>query len=138
MDVLEMRKTVREADIEAFVDRFYGRIRDDAVLGPIFAARIARDGWPEHLARMRRFWSTVLRGTGTYRGDPMGVHRQIPGLEPEHFRRWLSLFGEVLHGIVAPDVATAILSRAGRMAESLVLSRDPFARWSPDPTDPDG
>ncbi len=52
----------------AFVDRlvetFYGRIRADDLLGPIFAGRIA--DWPWHLDRMKRFWRSVLHTSGEF------------------------------------------------------------------------
>src|SRR5262249_5658293 len=49
------------ADVSAFVQAFYARLRSDAVLGPLFDSRISdRD---EHLGRMTAYWSSVLRGT---------------------------------------------------------------------------
>lgn len=39
------------------VHRFYGKVRNDTLLGPIFAERIT--DWPPHLERMVTFWSSV-------------------------------------------------------------------------------
>jgi hemoglobin len=44
---------IDEDFIDAMVERFYGSVRADALLGPIFDARIA--DWPHHLARMKQF-----------------------------------------------------------------------------------
>ena len=41
--------------IERLVRGFYAKVRTDAVLGPIFEARI-RD-WEPHLEQMFAFWS---------------------------------------------------------------------------------
>jgi hemoglobin len=41
--------------IERLVRGFYARVREDAVLGSVFASRI--DDWQPHLARMCAFWS---------------------------------------------------------------------------------
>lgn len=47
-----------QAMIERLVRTFYTRVRDDARLSPVFAARIA--DWEPHLARMCDFWSSVI------------------------------------------------------------------------------
>ena len=49
------RTGIDEAMIERLVRGFYARIREDELLGPIFAARIA--DWEPHLQRMFAFWS---------------------------------------------------------------------------------
>jgi Truncated hemoglobins len=48
---------IDEAMIERLVREFYVRVRDDAVLGPVFAAKI--DDWEPHLQKMFAFWSSV-------------------------------------------------------------------------------
>jgi hemoglobin len=40
---------VTEATIQRLVDAFYGRVRRDPTLGPIFSAAITEDAWPAHL-----------------------------------------------------------------------------------------
>jgi hemoglobin len=122
MDVLEMRRRVNEGDVSTLVERFYELAQGDPVLGPVFASRIADDAWPQHLAKMKAFWSTVLLGTAKYRGDPMTAHRLIAGIHREHFARWLALFEEILHDVFATDVAGAIVQRARRMGDSLIAS----------------
>ena len=65
--------------VDHFVEAFYGRVRADDLLGPIFAERIA--DWPAHLARMKAFWRSVLHNSGEFSGNPMVKHLAIPGLE---------------------------------------------------------
>ena len=50
------------------VHRFYTRVRADAVLGPIFAARIT--DWAPHLDRMVAFWGSVVLMTINGGGHP--------------------------------------------------------------------
>ena len=58
-----MAETGLNADVlRDLVRRFYCRVRADAVLGPIFAARIT--DWAPHLDRMVNFWSSVALMTG--------------------------------------------------------------------------
>ncbi|WP_400191599.1 group III truncated hemoglobin [Hymenobacter sp. B81] len=79
-----------EADIRTLVDRFYDKVNQDALLGPVFNA-IARVHWPAHLPIMYDFWSSVLLGTARYKGRPFPKHLPLP-IDATHFRRWLELF----------------------------------------------
>lgn len=57
---------IDEAMIARLIHGFYDRVRQDSVLGPIFAARIADDAWPQHLERLVAFWSSVVLMSGQY------------------------------------------------------------------------
>ena len=108
--------------ISLMVERFYGRIRLDAMLGPIFAERI--DDWPKHLGRMKAFWRSVLHNSGEYSGSPMQKHLAIPGLEFAHFERWLELFFGILSDIENhPQATKQVGANARNIANSLLLSR---------------
>ena len=52
-------------DVKNLVDTFYSKVREDALLGPIFDERI-QNRWPAHLAKMYTFWQTILLGEHTY------------------------------------------------------------------------
>src|SRR5690606_30007287 len=67
------RPAVSEETIGALVDASYNLVRDDALLGPIFARHVTN--WPRHLATMRDFWSTVILHSGRYAGRPFEVHQ---------------------------------------------------------------
>ena len=105
--------------IDALVETFYGKIREDALLGPIFAQRIA--DWPAHLARMKAFWRSVLHNSGEFAGNPMLKHIAIPGLEEQHFAHWLTLFYATLRELAPSDDATRLVADRARMiADSLL------------------
>ena len=104
-------------DITALVHHFYRRVRQDAVLGPIFDAHI--DHWDEHLERMVHFWSSLLLRTGTYSGTPMPRHVALPGLEGPMFVRWLELFDETLGEFDKPAFTALAGDFARRIARSL-------------------
>lgn len=98
------------------VNRFYARVRADAVLGPIFAARI--DDWEPHLARMTAFWSSVALMTGRYHGAPVPAHMELP-VTWAHFERWLTLFRDTAREVCPPEGAAHLIERAERIARSL-------------------
>lgn len=113
------------AVLTTLVHRFYGKIRADAVLGPIFASRIA--DWPPHLERMVSFWSSVALMTGAYHGAPVPAHATLP-VTWAHFERWLALFRETAHETCTPEGAAHVIARAERIARSLHMAVEDTAR----------
>lgn len=109
---------IDETMISDLVEAFYGRVRDDALLGPVFDARIA--DWGPHLAQMKRFWSSVALATGVYDGRPMPKHLPLP-VDAEHFDRWLALFEATAHDLCPPLAAEHFVVRARNIAQSLEL-----------------
>ena len=93
-----------------------GRTRD---LGPIFNRAIA--DWDPHLEKMCAFWSSVMRMSGRYHGNPMAAHLRLKTVKPAHFQRWLGLFSETAHELFAAEFADAFIGRAETIARSLQL-----------------
>lgn len=109
---------IDEAMIERLVRGFYDKVRDDPLLGPVFAARIT--DWEPHLQTMFAFWSSVALLTGRYHGQPMPKHASLPA-DARHFDRWLALFEETARALCPPAAAELFLDRARRIALSLEL-----------------
>jgi hemoglobin len=109
---------VDRATIRSFVDGFYAVVDRDPVLGPVFAPRIHGD-WGPHLDKMVRFWSMVLLREPGYSGQPPVVHRAVEELRPEHFQRWLELFGKTLHEVFEPELADALARKVFDMSRGL-------------------
>ena len=109
-----------EAMISQLVDRFYSRVGDDAEIGPIFNNAIG-NGWPEHLQRMKDFWSSIMLGTGRFKGSPMMAHLGLPvKINATHFQRWLSLWRLTAPEICPPELAAIFITKAEMMAERLL------------------
>lgn len=110
---------IDEGFISRLVDTFYGHIRADSLLGPIFAQRIA--DWEPHLAQMKRFWRSILLSSGEYTGNPMAKHVAISGLEQAHFVHWLELFYATLRELEGDPAASGEVGMRARMiADSLL------------------
>lgn len=107
---------IDEALIERLVRGFYSRVREDAMLGPVFQARIA--DWEPHLQRMCAFWSSIALMSGRYEGQPLRMHLPLP-IDARYFDRWLTLFEATAHEICAPNSADFFVDRARRIAQSL-------------------
>ncbi|WP_407664106.1 group III truncated hemoglobin [Microvirga alba] len=104
--------------IERLVWTFYGKVRGDAFLGPVFEDQIA--DWELHLRRMCTFWSSVALLNGRYHGQPMEKHLPLP-VDARHFDHWLALFEETAREVCPPIAAEHFIERAQRIAESLEL-----------------
>lgn len=120
-----------DAMIRAVVDRFYGRARRDEVIGPVFNRIIAENDWPQHLATIADFWSSMLLGTGRYFGRPMPKHIAIPELSDAHFRRWLDLFRQTVTELCPDEVAALFLERAERIGNNFRIRIAQFRGQDP-------
>ena len=112
------RTGITEAIIERLVYSFYEKVRADAVLAPVFEARIA--DWEPHLQQMCAFWSSVALMSGRYHGAPMARHLPLP-VDADHFDRWLALFEATAGEVCAPQAAAHFIQLARRIASSLEL-----------------
>ncbi|WP_257558451.1 group III truncated hemoglobin [Sphingobium sp. CFD-2] len=113
--------SVSESDLERVVEAFYARVREDDRLGPIFNDAV--QDWPEHLSRLTDFWSSVMLGSGRYKGQPVVAHlKHKSRLSPELFKRWLLLWNQTTGDLVAADAAAALQAKAAQIAESLQLA----------------
>ncbi len=111
---------VTEERLSALVDSFYAKVREDAVLGPVFNAAIS--DWPEHLATLRAFWSSVMLTSGRYKGNPMAAHlKHRPSIDRPMFQRWLALWRETARETLGDRGAAGVIAKAERIAESLQL-----------------
>jgi hemoglobin len=111
---------VTEAQLTTLVHSFYGKVREDEVLGPVFDRAIS--DWPHHLEKMVDFWSSVMLTTGRYKGNPMMMHlKHIARIRPEMFDRWLELWRETARELLDQAGAEAVIGKAERIAESLQL-----------------
>ena len=111
---------ITEQQLEQLVDRFYAKVREDEVLGPVFNAAV--QDWPEHLEKLTAFWSSVMLTTGRYKGNPMIAHLKHKSvIEPAMFDRWLGLWRETASEVLDDAGAAAVAAKAERIAESLQL-----------------
>jgi hemoglobin len=126
---------VSEAQIEMLIPRFYARVREDGLIGPVFDNAIV--DWDGHLDKLMAFWSSVMLTSGRYKGNPVAAHvEQLPAITPPMFERWLSLWAEVTGELLPPAAAAALQAKAARIAESLKLAL--YFRVAPGPQSASG
>ena len=112
-----------EAAIERLVRQFYGQVRSDPMLGPVFAHAIGEDddAWEAHFARLTDFWTSVMLRSGRYHGDPFSVHLRLPDITPAMFERWLGVFHATSAALFTADIAAEFGEKAERIARSLKM-----------------
>ena len=112
---------VSEAQLALLIPRFYARVREDALIGPVFDDAIV--DWDHHLDTLVAFWSSVMLTSGRYKGNPVAAHmKHLPTITPPMFDRWLCLWSEVTSELLPPPAAAALQAKAARIAESLKLA----------------
>lgn len=121
---MEAQKTdiLNIADVKILVDDFYGRVRDNALLSPIFNGVILNN-WEAHLERMYGFWQTLLLDVQAYSGSPFLKHAKLP-IEKEHFDTWIALFNETVDAHFTGEKAHEAKWRAAKMSEMFQYKLD--------------
>lgn len=114
------QQEITRAGVRALVDQFYGKVRDDALLGPVFYLALG-DDWGPHLDKLTEFWSTMVLGGGAFHGNVYGTHMALEGIDPEHFERWLALFEQTVHALFEPEAGARFVTVAQRIAASLQI-----------------
>ena len=114
---------ITDAALTALVDAFYDRIRADPALGPIFNGAI--DDWDHHLGKLAAFWSSVMLGSGRYKGRPMAAHfPHADAMTPAAFQRWLALWKEATEAQLPPEQALAMQAKAAHIAQSFRMGME--------------
>ncbi len=108
--------------ISVLVEAFYARVLLHAQLGPVFDAKLA-GRWPDHMEKMKSFWSALAFRSGAYGGKPVQAHLGVANMTPELFPQWLELFAATVEEIVPTEEARAwFTATADRIARSLAIS----------------
>jgi hemoglobin len=122
------RPDVAEADLVPLLGAFYDAVGGDPRLAPYFAALDMR----AHIPRIADFWSTMLWHTGRYAGRAFRPHLDMPGLDPDHFARWVATLEATVDARHAGPMAEQIKALGHRIAYSmqLRLGLAPFAAYA--------
>jgi hemoglobin len=105
-------------DVEELVRQFYGKVRQDVMLGPVFNV-VAQVDWAHHIPRLVGFWSTVLLGSEEYKGNPVLPHLALghkTPIGPVHFKQWLALFIQTVDELFVGERAEQAKIRAQSIA----------------------
>ena len=90
-----MKKDITSSeDIKALVDAFYGKVKEDQVIGYVFND-VMKTNWEEHLPKMYGFWEILLLGKPGITSNPMERHIVINKEEKiteDHFNHWVNLW----------------------------------------------
>ena len=105
-------------DIKVFVDSFYGKVRENGKLAPVFASRINDEDWPAHLRRMYAFWNAILFAETGFNGNPVQKHLTLP-IDRSHFDQWIVLFRQTIDENFEGAKAEEAKKRAASIADMM-------------------
>ena len=100
--------------IQHLVRDFYADVVNHPLLGPVFTSELG-SRWDSHLDRMVDFWTTVMLGTRSFRGNLVQRHLQLQNVRPAHFDAWIQLWTQ--HTDARFDSATT--SKLRRVAHDI-------------------
>ncbi len=118
---LPPRFAITRPEIDMVVKRFYARVRENPVIGPVFLESLtaSRDIWDPHEAKIADFWANAILFERSYDGNPMMVHSGISAIRPEMFDVWLDLFADTLRQTLPEPTAAAWEALARRIGRGL-------------------
>lgn len=105
-----------ECDIACLVDCFYDKVRRDPMLAPVFNP-VVHD-WDAHKRLLTAFWCSVALRAGSYRGNPMAMHRSLP-IQAQHFEHWLGLWQDTAQSLLPAPQAALMAGYAQSIGRSL-------------------
>ena len=114
---------LNRSDIEVLVKSFYEKVKQNHLLGPIFAD-FNDTHWSKHLSVMCDFWENILLFTGNYQGNPMDLHKHLHKLKPLtnlHFQEWNRLFVSTVDDLF--DGEKALLAKQRAVSISNLLQK---------------
>jgi hemoglobin len=122
-----MRELQDREDVHFLVRTFYGKVRKDELLGPIFNRHIAEEEWPDHLEKLTDFWETNLFGISKFKGSPSSKHVNVDAtsghsIDQVHFGRWLNLWFETINEHFEGPLAVKAREAARKMAMGQFLT----------------
>jgi hemoglobin len=105
--------------VRGVIHDFYGRVRQDPLLAPLFERAIGGD-WDHHIEKVCLFWLTATRlGSGYTARDFMPAHMKHRSIGTAEISRWLSLFRETVEERCTPEIGDVLRDIADRMVESI-------------------
>lgn len=111
-------------DIARLVRTFYGEIRKDETLGPIFERAIS--DWEKHFIVLTDFWESSIFLKGMFAGDPILAHQKVDkqenhSISNDHFGLWMRIWFETIDSMFAGDMAESAKHKARKMSTFLFL-----------------
>ncbi len=125
MDDGERKKDIlNRGDVSRLVRTFYGKVRKDDILGPIFNGII--NDWENHFELLTDFWETQLFLKRKYYGNPVTAHQEVDdkmghSITSEHFGLWLNLWFATIDELFDGKTAWIAKNRAQKMSTMLFL-----------------
>ncbi|MFH6602516.1 group III truncated hemoglobin [Maribacter algicola] len=120
----EKKDIINRDDVSRLVTTFYGKIRKDDTLGPIFNTIITN--WEDHFELLTDFWETQLFLRRKYHGNPVIAHQKVDekighSITPEHFGLWLNLWFATIDELFEGETAWIAKNRAQKMSTMLFM-----------------
>ncbi|MEJ6796624.1 MAG: group III truncated hemoglobin [Flavobacteriales bacterium] len=121
-----MKRIEGREDINNIVRKFYGQVRENEILGPVFTNAIPAGEWDRHMEKITDFWDSAIFGSMTFKGNPATSHVNLDKnndykITQDHFSIWLNQWSETINEDYEGEIAENMKMRARKMATGLYL-----------------
>ena len=114
---MELQNKITRENIKNLVSVFYSKAIGDKEVGAFFVNELGPDmkneAWTKHIELLTDFWSTMLLGETSYKGDPFGPHAIIPDLKRTSFEKWIELFSISADEVYVSEISTRFKKKGG-------------------------
>lgn len=113
------------ADVHRLVQTFYGKIRADVYLGPIFNKHVA--DWHQHIEHLTDFWEGNLFQKRMFKGNPLQIHKRVDREErytinEQHFGVWLNYWVQTIDELYEGERAEMAKFRARKIGTFFLVN----------------
>ncbi len=121
-----MKKEIENReDVYTLVTTFYGRIRGDVYLGPIFNKHIT--DWPHHFEHLTDFWEGNLFFKKIFTGRPLQTHKRVDRdegytINEQHFGVWLNHWVQTVDELYEGELAEMAKFRARKIGTFFLVN----------------
>ena len=126
-----MKPLENRTDIEFLVNAFYHKVQKSNI--GFFFDDVAKINWQHHLPKMYDFWTTLLFGEVSYKGNPMAVHfpiNEIVAMEKQHFDVWIKIWTETVQENFEGELADLAIYKANNIAQLMAYKMEIARRLS--------
>ena len=126
-----MKPLENRTDIEFLVNAFYQKVQKSDI--GFFFDDVAKINWQHHLPKMYDFWTTLLFGEVSYKGNPMVVHfpiNEMVALEKQHFDVWIKIWKETVEENFEGENADLAIYKANNIAQLMAYKMEMARRLS--------
>ena len=113
---MDRRREFTDQRVGDFIRRYHAGVREDPLLGPLYAC--VKD-WPGHSAKLADYWAHALRQETTPNFPTLPQVRF--GMDPERLERWIEVWNAAAAEVFTGHALEEVLRNGQEIAEEHMI-----------------